>query len=142
MEMEKPPGLRGGDLPTHVTEKTRNGYGVHDTFRYGFASAKDEITPGHPLETSLANHAARQEAMRMQVLQNTQGRHMPLIMQMERSIVSKIQRMPPLESSMVALETLTGMNTCIAVEDIFSPPSEALVTVDTHLAMQNRLKMN
>ena len=62
---------------------------------------------------------------------------------------------------MIALETLTGMDTCLSVEDIFNrmcltrvacctfstfslftAPSEALVTVDTHLAMQSKLKMN
>lgn len=31
----------------------------------------------------------------------------------------QIQRMPPLESSMIALETLTGMDTCLSAEDIF-----------------------
>lgn len=28
--------------------------------------------------------------------------------------------MPPLESSMVALETLTGMDNCLAVEDVLN----------------------
>lgn len=74
----------------------------------------------------------------------------------------QIQRMPPLESSMIALETLTGMDTCLSAEDIFrrkflsmpymciifslniisAAPSEAFATVDTHLAMQHKIKMN
>lgn len=137
MEFEGSTALSGCKLPSHITEKTRNSYGVHDTLRYGFASAKENIEqPSPPSQTE------RQEAIRMQVLRNTQGRHMPLLLQMERSIVSKVQRMPPLESSMIALETLTGMDTRLSVEEIFNPPSEALVTVDTHLAMQHKLKMN
>ena len=81
-----------------------------------FASAKDDITPAHPLEESLANvshyalslavlqiyrsvcvslspciqQAAREEALRMQVMRDTQGRHMPLRLLMERSIVSRV----------------------------------------------------
>ena len=63
---------------------------------------------------------------------------------------------------MIALETLTGMDTRLSVEEIFNrmcylllcryytfsichfylAPSEALVAVDTHLAMQHKLKMN
>ena len=78
-----------------------------------FASAKDDITPAHPLEESIANvshyalslaryialcvslspciqQAAREEALRMQVMKDTQGRHMPLRLLMERSIVSRV----------------------------------------------------
>lgn len=142
MDLESPHLSSGGQLPTHVTEKARGCYGVRDTLRYGFASAKEEVAPAHPLEQSVANYGASQEALRMQVLRSTQGRHMPLRLQMERSIVSKIQRMPPLESSMIALETLTGMDTCLSAEDIFRSPSEAFATVDTHLAMQHKIKMN
>ena len=62
---------------------------------------------------------------------------------------------------MIALETLTGMNTRLATEDIFNrmfivcvtlrgrflslsltAPSEALVTVNPHLAMQRKLNIN
>lgn len=75
-----------------------------------FGSAKEDITPAHPLEQKLANvsyhilsalslifslsvqHAASQEEMRMQVLRNSQGRHMPLMLQMERKIVSKVSK--------------------------------------------------
>ena len=70
--------------------------------------------PAHPLEESLANvshyalslavlqichcvclspciqQAAREEALRMQVMRDTQGRHMPLRLLMERSIVSRV----------------------------------------------------
>ena len=74
-----------------------------------FGSVKEDITPTHPLEQKLANvgchvlcalcpsisslfvqHTASQEEMRMQVLRNSQGRHMPLMLQMERKIVSKV----------------------------------------------------
>jgi proteasome maturation protein len=111
-------------------------------FSHRYSSARDEISPAHPLEQVLTSHAVREEALRMQILRDAQGSGVPLRMQMERSIVSRVQRLPPLQSSMIALETLTGMNTRLAPEDIFNPPSEALVTVDTHSAMQRKLNMN
>ncbi|CAI8017117.1 Proteasome maturation protein [Geodia barretti] len=138
MEME---GGRGG--VTNISDKSgTTSYGVQDTLRYGYSSARDEISPAHPLEHVLASHAVREEALRMQILRDAQGSGVPLRMQMERSIVSRVQRLPPLQSSMIALETLTGMNTRLAPEDIFNPPSEALVTVNTHSAMQRKLNMN
>ena len=37
--------------------------------------------------------------------------------------------MPPLESSMIALETLTGMDTRLSLEDIFNSMFEFLLVV-------------
>ena len=78
----------------------------------------------------------------MQSLRNSQGLHAPMRLEMERKMASKasvvlpflyilyppsslpqIQRIPPLESSMIALETLLGQDESISVEELLDSES-------------------
>ncbi|XP_003389588.1 PREDICTED: proteasome maturation protein-like [Amphimedon queenslandica] len=131
-----------GPVTSSVSLKTpASEYNVHDTFRYGFKSAKSDLTPSHPLEASEANFAANREAFVMQSLRNSQGLHAPLRLEMERKMASKIQRIPPLESSMIALETLLGQDETISVEELLDNPSDSPVLVNGRAVMEKRLKM-
>lgn len=142
MDLSEGPSLRPKHQASTATrEKPQGAFGVHDTLRYGFAAAKDGLAPAHPLEQSEANYVANQEAMMFRTLRDTQGLYAPLSLQMERKLVSRIQRLPPLQSSMIALETLTGNDERLSIEEALNPLSNSVVEVDGRAVMEKRLKM-
>ncbi|XP_064404984.1 proteasome maturation protein-like [Halichondria panicea] len=128
--------------PSSVVEKSTGAYGVHDTLRYGFASAKTDIIPPHPLEHAQATFELNREAVQFQTLRHTQGLHAPLKLQMERKLTSKIQRLPPFESSMIAFDTLTGNDSCLPLTDVLGGECDISLNVDTHVIMERRLKFD
>ncbi|KAK3699941.1 hypothetical protein QZH41_016600, partial [Actinostola sp. cb2023] len=81
------------------------------------SSVKDQIKSSHPLEFSEMNYTKNQQALDMRMLRNTQGLQAPLRLQMECAVASKIQRLPCLPSSMIALDTLLGTGESIEFED-------------------------
>ncbi|XP_029201003.2 proteasome maturation protein-like isoform X1 [Acropora millepora] len=95
-------------------------YGVRDHMRTGFANVKSELISTHPLEASEKNFLPNQEKLEFKMLRNTQGLQAPLKLQMERAMASKIQRLPCLPSSMIALDTLMGTDECIGFEDFLN----------------------
>jgi proteasome maturation protein len=74
--------------------------------------------PSHPLEMSEANFERNYNQFMLQSLRDSQGLHAPMKLQMERKMASKIQRIPPLPSSMIALETLLGKDETLSIEEL------------------------
>ena len=122
-----------------VSVKAPGAFGTHDSLRHGLASAKSDILPKHPLYYSEKNYSNMRDAMFLQVSRNTQGLHVPLRLQMERRLVSQVQRIPPLESSFIALDTLMGTHETIGVEDVFI--NHTPVMVDGRAIMEERLNL-
>lgn len=132
--------MEGVKAPSAVVEKPTGEYGVQDVMRNGLSTANDDLRPAHPLELPESNYAVKREAMLFQTLRDTQGLHAPLRLQMERKLTSRIQRLPPLESSMIAFDTLTGNDTCLPIETALGDPSGVPLTYNTHDAMEKKLK--
>lgn len=106
-------------------------YGLHDTFRQGFSHALKDNISHHPIGVSERNHAVNAVRKELKSARNTHGIHMSLKIQMERSLVSKMHRMPGLPSSNLSLRVLTGENDTIGPEDIFNDIPENLVDYRT-----------
>ncbi|KAK2550888.1 Proteasome maturation protein [Acropora cervicornis] len=117
-------------------------YGVRDHMRTGFANVKSELISTHPLEASEKNFLPNQEKLEFKMLRNTQGLQAPLKLQMERAMASKIQRLPCLPSSMIALDTLMGTDECIGFEDFLNVAGDSEVTCDPHLTMEYKLGLH
>ncbi|XP_065885861.1 proteasome maturation protein-like [Dysidea avara] len=116
-------------------------YGAHDPLRYGVASAKSDVIPAHPLEYVERHYEVNKEELSYQALRHSQGLHAPLKLKMERMLVSKVGRMPPLHSSNLAMDTLTGRDETVEFCDYLNVSWDTEVNVDGHLAMEKKLKM-
>uniref|UniRef100_A0A669BU37 Proteasome maturation protein n=1 Tax=Oreochromis niloticus TaxID=8128 RepID=A0A669BU37_ORENI len=102
-------------------------YGVQDSLRSGFTSVKNELLPSHPLELSEKNFQLNQDKMNFSTLRNIQGLHAPLKLQMEYRAARQIQRLPFLQSSNLALDTLRNSDESIGFEDVLNDPAQSEV---------------
>ncbi|KAM3860315.1 proteasome maturation protein [Diretmus argenteus] len=114
-------------------------YGVQDALRSGFTSVKNELLPSHPLELSEKNFQLNQDRMNLSTLRNIQGLHAPLKLQMETRAARQIQRLPFLQSSNLALDTLRGNDECIGFEDILNDPAQSEMTGEPHMMVEYKL---
>ncbi|KAM4702458.1 proteasome maturation protein [Discoglossus pictus] len=123
-----------GELSTQY-----GGYGLQDTLRTGFTSVQTELLPSHALELSEKNFQINQEKVSFSTLRNIQGLHAPLKLQMESKAAKQIQRLPFLQSSNLALDTLRGNDDTIGFEDILNDPSHSEMMGEPHLMMEYNL---
>ncbi|CAL8293068.1 unnamed protein product [Lota lota] len=114
-------------------------YGVQDALRSGFSSVKNEILPSHPLELSEKNFQVNQEKMNFATIRNIQGLHAPLKLQMEYRAARQIQRLPFLQSSNLALDTLRNSDESIGFEDILNDPAQSEMMGEPHMMMEYQL---
>ncbi|KAM5181873.1 proteasome maturation protein [Mantella aurantiaca] len=126
-------------IPITELSNQYGGYGLQDTLRTGFTSAQSELLPSHPLELSEKNFQLNQEKVSFSTLRNIQGLHAPLKLQMEFQAVKQVQRLPFLQSSNIALDTLRGNDECISFEDILNDPSQSEVMGEPHAMMEYKL---
>ncbi|XP_046852890.1 proteasome maturation protein-like [Xenia sp. Carnegie-2017] len=111
---------------------------VPDIFRQGFSNVQNDLSCSHPLEYSEKNYFHVQNKRDMMMLRSIQGLHAPLKLQLERTLASQKRRLPCLPSSMVALETLVGMDTTIGFDDFLNDPCDGETPRDVHSLMENR----
>ncbi|KAM8880976.1 proteasome maturation protein [Synchiropus splendidus] len=114
-------------------------YGVQDSLRAGFTSVKNELLPSHPLELSETNFQVNKDKMNFSTLRNIQGLHAPLKLQMEYRAARQIQRLPFLQSSNLALDTLRGGDETIGFEDILNDPAMSEVMGEPHMMVEYKL---
>ncbi|KAM9320908.1 proteasome maturation protein [Gastrophryne carolinensis] len=126
-------------IPIAELSTQYGGFGVQDTLRTGFSSVQSDLLPSHPLELSEKNFQINQEKASFSTLRNIQGLHAPLKLQMEFQAAKQIQRLPFLQSSNVALDTLRGNDECIGFEDILSDPSQSELMGEPHMMMEYKL---
>lgn len=116
-------------------------YGVQDSLRSGFSSVKNELMPSHPLELSEKNFQQNQDKMNLSSLRNIQGLHAPLKLQMEFRAARQVQRLPFLQSSHLALDTLRGSDESIGFEDVLNDPSQSELMGEPHMMVEYKLGM-
>ncbi|XP_043929200.1 proteasome maturation protein [Protopterus annectens] len=126
-------------IPVSELNPNAGSYGIHDTLRKGFSSVKSELLPSHPLELAEKNFQLNQDRMTFASLRNIQGLHAPLKLQMEYKAVKQIQRLPFLQSSHIALDTLRGADDSIGFEDILNDPAQYEVMGDPHVMVEYKL---
>uniref|UniRef100_A0A668TBW1 Proteasome maturation protein n=1 Tax=Oreochromis aureus TaxID=47969 RepID=A0A668TBW1_OREAU len=115
-------------------------YGVQDSLRSGFTSVKNELLPSHPLELSEKNQfQLNQDKMNFSTLRNIQGLHAPLKLQMEYRAARQIQRLPFLQSSNLALDTLRNSDESIGFEDVLNDPTQSEVMGEPHMMVEYKL---
>ncbi|KAG7216763.1 hypothetical protein INR49_021160 [Caranx melampygus] len=98
-----------------------------------------ELLPSHPLELSEKNFQLNQDKMNFSTLRNIQGLHAPLKLQMEYRAARQIQRLPFLQSSNLALDTLRGSDECIGFEDILNDPAQSEVMGEPHMMVEYKM---
>ncbi|KAJ7350227.1 hypothetical protein OS493_037690 [Desmophyllum pertusum] len=134
--------LPGKVQPVTEVSSSVGHFGVPDQMRTGFSNVKSALTTSHPLEASEKNFLQNQEMLDFKMLRNTQGLQAPLKLQMERAVASKIQRLPCLPSSMVALDTLMGTDESIGFEDFLNVAGHSEAMADPHLTMEYKIGLH
>ncbi|CAN0270084.1 unnamed protein product [Lampetra planeri] len=114
-------------------------YGAHDTLRQGFTSVRNNITAAHPLEASEKQYDLQQQQLSLQTLRRIQGLHAPLRLQMEMRATSQVQRLPCLQSSRVALDTIRGFDDYLGFEHVLNDPEYAEAMGEPHVMMEKQL---
>ncbi|KAG9491911.1 proteasome maturation protein [Eleutherodactylus coqui] len=126
-------------IPIAELSTQYGGYGLQDTLRTGFTSVQSDLLPSHPLELAEKNFQINQEKVSFSTLRNIQGLHAPLKLQMEYRAAKQIQRLPFLQSSNIALDTLRGNDESISFEDILSDPAQCEMMGEPHMMMEHKL---
>lgn len=93
----------------------------NDALRFGLQGVKSEIVGSHPLESAYQSASVREEQVKRKILANTYGSAFPLKMELDRKILSRVQRPPGIiPSSRLGLEAMTGALEDFGVEDFLS----------------------
>jgi len=98
-------------------------------------------TYAHPVEEIEATHAARRLKLENYALQNVYGSHMPMRLEMERTLLSRFQRLPVLKSEMAGLETVTKRDLEMEFADSFGPFGAPEVSMELHEITEKKLKL-
>ncbi|CAH1268362.1 POMP [Branchiostoma lanceolatum] len=124
------------EVPLHQTGQ----YGVKETMKSaeGLSGVKSTLVAAHPLEASEALVRKNRDQVDFTMLRNVQGMHAPLRLQMERHIAGKVQRLPCLHSSNVALDTLRGQDEHIDFNHVLNDPTAPEVMGDPHIMIERR----
>eukprot|EP00741_Cyanophora_paradoxa_P020960 tig00021319_g20235.t1 len=102
----------------------KTGY-LADPLREGFSSVKAECTSVHPVAVVQKTWRNLCHEQKQAMLSNVYGAQFPLRQQMEQKILSQFHRLPGLQSSFVALDTMLGVDDDLTFEDILGDPANA-----------------
>eukprot|EP00002_Diphylleia_rotans_P016173 TRINITY_DN3141_c0_g1_i1.p1 TRINITY_DN3141_c0_g1~~TRINITY_DN3141_c0_g1_i1.p1 ORF type:complete len:124 (+),score=21.57 TRINITY_DN3141_c0_g1_i1:80-451(+) len=93
-----------------------------DPLTHGISSVRSETTAMHPVEAAQKTFLSRQSQTQDQMLARTYGSHFPMRINMEKQILSQMQRLPGLHSEFVGLSTLLDLDETIQYEDFLNDP--------------------
>jgi proteasome maturation protein len=123
-----------------------------DSLREGFVAANRLISkqqPTHPLYKSLIQQEQFEKQRQYYALSHVFGQAMPMHLEMEKFIVQTPLRLPTLQSSKLAMDTLTGRDETIDFEDYLQDENmseEGGVVgnsrMDLHSQMEKRLNLD
>jgi hypothetical protein len=99
--------------------------GPKDHVRLGFSSLEQEKNTHHSIEV-LQSSSEVEWALKLDTIRRTYGSHMAMRLATEKAILSRSHRLPGLESSHVALETLMGTAESIDYKDFLNGKSTRL----------------
>lgn len=117
----------------------------NDALRFGLQGVKSEIVGSHPLESAYQSASVREEQVKRKILANTYGSAFPLKMELDRKILSRVQRPPGIiPSSRLGLEAMTGALEDFGVEDFLSDAHdiETFRLPDLHHGMEVHLGLS
>ncbi len=94
--------------------------GPVDHLRHGFRSLEHELTAPHPIQAvQRSSHSSAWNA-KLDVVRRTHGSHMAMRLATERETLSRIRRLPGLESSHIALQTMMGTDETVDFPDFLN----------------------
>jgi len=128
-------------VPTEVAVGVSDTYAAPDALAGGLPSVHHTVAVQHPVEVIQNNWQATRENLQFGLQSLAFGSHMPMRLQMERSVVAQHGRLPVLPSSHLGLEILTGKDETLEFEDYLAEPELANVPLDPHAAMEHKLQM-
>ncbi|KAI0321006.1 proteasome maturation factor UMP1 [Amylostereum chailletii] len=118
---------------------TANSLGLHDTLTYGPRNLATEIKTVSPFQNRLEKWNETQDNLHLTMHRNLYGVGIPLMMLMERKLVSTNPHMPALPQSNIHLDILRGTDETLDVTDFFN--TEAGPSMDIHAEMERKLRM-
>lgn len=93
--------------------------GAVDHLRFGFRSLESELSAQHPIQ-SLQNTGNNAWMAKLDQVRRTHGSHMAMRLATEKENFSRMRRLPGLESSNVALQTLMGESESVDFPDFMN----------------------
>ncbi|CAD7704075.1 unnamed protein product, partial [Ostreobium quekettii] len=114
----------------------------HDPMRNGLRTLRDGIVDYGPVEQLQKQWEADQDSGRYETLRNLYGSALPARMHIEKQLLERNQRLPPLASSNIASEAYFGKLEEFTIESFMGLPDQSVVTpTDTHSQMEAALGM-
>jgi len=106
--------------------------------RYGVRSIATQISNVHPLQRRLEQWDATQDELKFAMQRRIYGLHAPARVQMERSLVAGVQRLPILRSSNLCQDIISNRDETIDFEDFLGgAPTKEMPEV--HVVMERQL---
>jgi proteasome maturation protein len=93
--------------------------GPVDHLRFGFRSLENELSAPHPIQ-ALQKTNNNAWLAKLDQVRRTHGSHMAMRLATERETFSRVHRLPGLESSNIALQTLMGTADTIEFPDFLN----------------------
>lgn len=114
--------------------------GPVDKMRHESVSYAMEYSAQHPVQ-SLQTSATREWSSKLDSVRRTYGSHMAMRLATEREFFSRNRRLPGLESSKIALQTLTGADETIEFSDYLDDPQmrPVIPKLEVHGLMEIKL---
>jgi proteasome maturation protein len=108
--------------------------------RHESVSYAMEYSAQHPVQ-SLQTSATREWSSKLDSVRRTYGSHMAMRLATEREFFSRNRRLPGLESSKIALQTLTGADETIEFSDYLDDPQmrPVIPKLEVHGLMEIKL---
>lgn len=114
----------------------------HDSFRHGLGTLKDDIGSTHVVEAIQKNHPKQQEQTRLEMMRSVYGTALPARMALDRQILSRVQRLPGLESSRLGLDAMSGRLDEFDFDSYLNRPADSEdIPTDMHSLMEAQLKL-
>ena len=82
--------------------------GAVDHLRYGFRSLESEYAAQHPVQNLQTANSSSAWLAKLDVVRRTHGGHLAMRLATEKETFGRVRRLPGLESSNIALQTLMG----------------------------------
>ncbi|KAH7883957.1 proteasome maturation factor UMP1 [Phlebopus sp. FC_14] len=119
---------------------TANSLKLHDTLQYGPRSIAAETTSRGRLENRLARWEETQDNVKLSMMRDLYGLHVPARLLMERKIVAANSHLPAMPQSNIHLDILMGRDETLEPADFFLGMEHG-PALNVHSDMERKLRL-
>nr|CCA14153.1 conserved hypothetical protein [Albugo laibachii Nc14] len=95
-----------------------------DALRHGFTKAATSVRPVHPVQQLQAHNHEMNWELKMATVEQVYGKAASMRLRTEKAVLEQFKRLPGLPSSNAGIDTITGMDEQVDLEDILNDAND------------------